>query len=162
MIFFFFNDTATTEIYTLSLHDALPIYVEVVVAEGRVLLGVEHLEHRAGRIAAVVRAHLVDLVDHEHGVLGARVAQRPDDHAGHGADVGPPVAPDLGLVADAAGADALELALHRPGDRAPERGLADAGRADEAEDRRAAALVGELAHGQELEDPVLDLLDVVV
>src|SRR5256884_6818543 len=32
--FFFFNDTATTEIYTLSLHDALPIYfvVPVVVA----------------------------------------------------------------------------------------------------------------------------------
>src|SRR5690349_22675571 len=25
MFFFFFNDTATTEIYTLSLHDALPI-----------------------------------------------------------------------------------------------------------------------------------------
>src|SRR5256885_11738365 len=31
---FFFNDTATTEIYTLSLHDALPIYaVGVVVAQ---------------------------------------------------------------------------------------------------------------------------------
>src|SRR5258708_18690407 len=31
-IFFFFNDTATTEIYTLSLHDALPIcfFVESV------------------------------------------------------------------------------------------------------------------------------------
>src|SRR5256885_14956432 len=26
--FFFFNDTATTEIYTLSLHDALPIYMQ--------------------------------------------------------------------------------------------------------------------------------------
>src|SRR2546430_12260072 len=26
--FFFFNDTATTEIYTLSLHDALPIYAD--------------------------------------------------------------------------------------------------------------------------------------
>src|ERR1022692_3210224 len=26
IFFFFFNDTATTEIYTLSLHDALPIY----------------------------------------------------------------------------------------------------------------------------------------
>src|ERR1041385_9335082 len=25
--FFFFNDTATTEIYTLSLHDALPIWI---------------------------------------------------------------------------------------------------------------------------------------
>src|SRR5256885_9995339 len=29
--FFFFNDTATTEIYTLSLHDALPIYFTVGV-----------------------------------------------------------------------------------------------------------------------------------
>src|SRR3712207_7804227 len=28
-IFFFFNDTATTEIYTLSLHDALPIFLSV-------------------------------------------------------------------------------------------------------------------------------------
>src|SRR5258705_12756453 len=28
-LFFFFNDTATTEIYTLSLHDALPIYPPV-------------------------------------------------------------------------------------------------------------------------------------
>src|SRR5438067_12593483 len=26
--FFFFNDTATTEIYTLSLHDALPIFTD--------------------------------------------------------------------------------------------------------------------------------------
>src|SRR5256885_13143798 len=30
MYFFFFNDTATTEIYTLSLHDALPIFVKSV------------------------------------------------------------------------------------------------------------------------------------
>src|SRR5437868_1597883 len=28
--FFFFNDTATTEIYTLSLHDALPIYNKTI------------------------------------------------------------------------------------------------------------------------------------
>src|SRR2546430_6225921 len=28
LFFFFFNDTATTEIYTLSLHDALPIWSE--------------------------------------------------------------------------------------------------------------------------------------
>src|SRR5258705_13971554 len=30
--FFFFNDTATTEIYTLSLHDALPIFVGITIA----------------------------------------------------------------------------------------------------------------------------------
>src|SRR6266540_5441340 len=32
--FFFFNDTATTEIYTLSLHDALPILPEVRPVRG--------------------------------------------------------------------------------------------------------------------------------
>src|SRR5258707_2003874 len=30
LFFFFFNDTATTEIYTLSLHDALPIFSRTV------------------------------------------------------------------------------------------------------------------------------------
>src|SRR3989442_10467079 len=48
LFFFFFNDTATTEIYTLSLHDALPIYL---VALQRVLLdepldGRDDLRHR--------------------------------------------------------------------------------------------------------------------
>src|SRR5260221_11479729 len=35
-IFFFFNDTATTEIYTLSLHDALPIllFLRIVSLRG--------------------------------------------------------------------------------------------------------------------------------
>ena len=32
LLFFFFNDTATTEIYTLSLHDALPIYAQIAYA----------------------------------------------------------------------------------------------------------------------------------
>src|SRR2546429_3908892 len=35
--FFFFNDTATTEIYTLSLHDALPICELLGPAQGQVL-----------------------------------------------------------------------------------------------------------------------------
>src|SRR2546427_7098559 len=34
VFFFFFNDTATTEIYTLSLHDALPISVTRELAPG--------------------------------------------------------------------------------------------------------------------------------
>src|SRR3990170_5626330 len=35
LFFFFFNDTATTEIYTLSLHDALPIWLAFGVARDR-------------------------------------------------------------------------------------------------------------------------------
>src|SRR5262249_59882095 len=32
LFFFFFNDTATTEIYALSLHDALPIFLEEILS----------------------------------------------------------------------------------------------------------------------------------
>src|SRR2546430_12325137 len=39
--FFFFNDTATTEIYTLSLHDALPIFP--VAVRPRVEIGVSRV-----------------------------------------------------------------------------------------------------------------------
>src|SRR5437870_13878034 len=35
LFFFFFNDTATTEIYTLSLHDALPISVTCLSSSWR-------------------------------------------------------------------------------------------------------------------------------
>ena len=135
--------------------------VEVVVAEARVLLGVEHLEHRAGGVAAEVGAHLVDLVDHQHRVVGLGVAQRADDRPGHRADVGAPVAADLRLVAHPAHRQPLEGAAHRRGHRLAQRGLAHAGGPDEAEDRRAGVVL-ELAHGQELEDAVLDPLDVVV
>src|SRR5260370_18248624 len=37
--FFFFNDTATTEIYTLSLHDALPICVKRAILRAFMLSG---------------------------------------------------------------------------------------------------------------------------
>src|SRR2546429_9242312 len=40
--FFFFNDTATTEIYTLSLHDALPISQEIPDAHAEVERRSEH------------------------------------------------------------------------------------------------------------------------
>jgi hypothetical protein len=135
--------------------------VEVVVAEGRVLLGVEHLEHRAGGVAAKVGAHLVDLVDHQDRVVRAGVAQRAHDRARHRADVGAAVPADLRLVAHAADRHPLELALHRRGDRAPERRLPHPRRAHEHDDR-AARLRVQLADREELEDAVLHALDVVV
>src|SRR3712207_7564144 len=40
LVYFFFNDTATTEIYTLSLHDALPIYAQQHALQPRIALPV--------------------------------------------------------------------------------------------------------------------------
>src|SRR3712207_9162047 len=66
VLFFFFNDTATTEIYTLSLHDALPIYIH---AELDALVADEH------RRPGDQLAHLVLALPAEgavEGVLGVR------------------------------------------------------------------------------------------
>src|SRR2546422_3259494 len=47
-VFFFFNDTATTEIYTLSLHDALPISSEPEEygSEAELFAGIRSFIHR--------------------------------------------------------------------------------------------------------------------
>src|SRR5687768_18566018 len=63
-LFFFFNDTATTEIYTLSLHDALPILAEEIVS-ARVA---EDLPESFGKLVGVDDGAAV-------GVVG-KVAQR--------------------------------------------------------------------------------------
>src|SRR3989449_3126178 len=59
-MFFFFNDTATTEIYTLSLHDALPICVNT---------GRRHRQrHDERRTEAVAR----DVADHHAHAIPTR------------------------------------------------------------------------------------------
>src|SRR5829696_5931534 len=144
--------------------------LEVVVPEGVVLGRVEHLEQGRGGVAAPVGTDLVDLVEQEHRVHGPGLLDGPGDPAGLGADIGAPVAADLGLVADAAEGDPDELAAHGPGDRLAQRGLADTRRADQGDDRPGAApalvgqapLAAELAHGQVLEDAVLHVLEAGV
>src|SRR6185436_84510 len=122
---------------------------------------VQHLEERRRRVAAEVAAELVDLVEHEDRVAAAGALEALDDAAGERADVGAAVAADLRLVAHAAERDAHELAPERARDRLAERGLADAGRAAEAQDR-ALLVRRELAHRDVLDDAPLDLLEVVV
>src|SRR2546430_12249409 len=65
--FFFFNDTATTEIYTLPLHDALPIYGRGGAARsgeppfGRLELG-EQRRRQALAVPAQILAQLGELL----------------------------------------------------------------------------------------------------
>src|SRR3712207_7221869 len=63
---FFFNDTATTEIYTLSLHDALPISVATMIRQ-RFAAHIAHFPPASGSAA---RAQLI--IKEPNGSQGAR------------------------------------------------------------------------------------------
>ena len=71
------------------------------------------------------------------------------------------MAADLGFIPHAAERHAHELAVGGAGDRLPERGLAYARRADEAQDRRL-HLVDARLHREVLHDALLHLLQAVV
>src|SRR5256885_11946504 len=76
--FFFFNDTATTEIYTLSLHDALPICPAVGTSTSTSTSTGQALPHRRGRLWAQGRVH----ADVDQGAEGAsgREGRHGADH----------------------------------------------------------------------------------
>ena len=57
---FFFNVTATTEIYTLSLHDALPIFVEGLLREDLFLVSAEHFISDTAAYADIVLPAAID------------------------------------------------------------------------------------------------------
>src|SRR2546426_10353326 len=67
--FFFFNDTATTEIYTLSLHDALPICKRHDVASGRV----ENVGVRKHVVANITRDRKSTRLNSSHLVISYAV-----------------------------------------------------------------------------------------
>src|SRR3712207_7452150 len=81
MVFVFFNDTATTEIYTLSLHDALPIFTNVARHAGVdraavtfSLVGGTHLRVRVADAGTCERPW-------RHGVgLAAMRERRSEEH----------------------------------------------------------------------------------
>ena len=106
-------------------------------------------------------AELVHLVEHHHRIARLGLADRLNDVAGQRADIGPAMAADLGLVMQSAEAEPHEFAADGARDRLAKRGLAHAGRTDEAQDR-ALALGLQLAHGQKLEDALLDLGQAVM
>lgn len=137
-------------------------------------------------------ADLVDFVNENDRVGALAELERLDELARHSPDVGAAVALDLGHVAHAAHGEAVELAPQRTRDRLadtarettateqrsavstgqPKRrpskpapnvpGLANTGGPDQADDLALRHLPAQLAHGNELQDAVLDVLHAVV
>src|SRR5260370_4980366 len=91
-LFFFFNDTATTEIYTLSLHDALPIYAE---PDREIFRPVRHqqadhlalaqaLRQRPARIVVRSEEHTSELQSHLNLVCRLLLEKKNEQHVASG------------------------------------------------------------------------------
>src|SRR6266536_6225479 len=105
-IFFFFNDTATTEIYTLSLHDALPIRAAGGSAHWHQVDLTEAEQVSAAVANALTESGRVDVVVHAAGVeISHFLPDKPQ--------------PEYDLVFDVKAEGWLNL-LHALGDRAPD------------------------------------------
>src|SRR2546422_3796870 len=76
--FFFFNDTATTEIYTLSLHDALPISSTDVNATNLAFSLVDNV--RITNFATVVTATASQPNASEAGPIAGTFTLRSEEH----------------------------------------------------------------------------------
>ncbi|KIH90129.1 hypothetical protein SPBR_00171 [Sporothrix brasiliensis 5110] len=110
---------------------------QVVVLERVILFRVQHLEHRRGRVAVVAgRPDLVNLVQQDHRVGHAHLAQALHNQARHRRHVCAPVATDFRFVADAAQRDPVELAAQRRRHRPRQARLAHARRAHKQQDGR--------------------------
>ena len=135
-----------------------------------VLCRVEHLQQRRRRVAAVVRADLVDLVQQHDRVHRAGLTDGADDPAGQRTHVGAPVPADLGLVAHPSERYAHKGAAQRPGHRFTQRRLADArgtgqhhdGAGSAATDDLQATLTAPGTHCKVFDDAVLDVVESVM
>ncbi len=136
-------------------------HIQIMIAERVVLLGVENFHQRRGRIAAEIAAELIHFVQHHDRVVGFPALQSLNNLAGQRADVGAPVAANLGFVVHAAKSDAHEFAAERTRDGLAERSFADTWRPHEAKDWPLHAGL-KFLHRQVIEDALLHLLQVVV
>ena len=132
-----------------------------MVPEGNVLFGIENFKKCRCRVTAEIRAKLVDLVKHEDGIARARSANVLNDLPRQSADIGPPMAPDLGFIAHAAERDTDEFAAHGSRDRPTEGSFSYTRRSHEAQDRRF-TLRPQLENGQVFEDPLLNFFQIIV
>src|SRR2546422_9508705 len=80
-LFFFFNDTATTEIYTLSLHDALPILIVALRIKTGGLGCRAYVDGYCGRATLVLSADAAGAAATGAGSCAGRVPPPAEAHA---------------------------------------------------------------------------------
>jgi hypothetical protein len=69
-----------------------------MINEVVVLFRVKHLKEKRGRIAPKILTNPVNLIEHKAGIGDSDPFDLTDDPAGHGSNIGSPVAADFSLI----------------------------------------------------------------
>ena len=117
-------------------HDIAQIkrHIDIMIVKGGVLLGIQNLQKRGGRVTAEIVAELVNLVQQKQRVLCPRLLDGRNDTSRHGAHIRLTVAHDVGFIPHAAEGDAHIFAPNSLCNRTRNGGLANARRPNQADD----------------------------
>src|SRR5689334_6237538 len=135
--------------------------VQIAIDESFVLLWVEHLKQRAGRIATKVGTDLVNLVEHHDRIACAGSPQLLNNAARHRSDISAAMSANFGFVANSAQAHPNKLSLKRISHGLTQARFPDTGRSKQTENRALAKRV-ELAHSEIFNQPALYFDQVIM
>ena len=85
-------------------------HLQIMIHEGRVLLWIQHLQHRRGGIAPKILTHFVDLIQQDQRIGGFGLFQRLNNFTGHRANVSPAVTANFAFITHPAQRDTNKFA----------------------------------------------------
>ena len=132
-----------------------------MISEIDILFGIKNFQQRRRRIALIGLAELVDFVQHDDGIAAAADFHGFDDLSGQGANVRAAMAFDFRFVTHAAEGETEEFPSDSFRDAVAEGGLADSGRADEADDG-AIDFAFQFGDADEFQNALFDVFEAVV
>src|SRR5258708_3333779 len=106
-----------------------------MISKSIVLRGIQNFQKRRRGVTTIIRAKLINLVQHHHRVIYPSAPHRLNDSTRHRTDVGAAMTAQFRFVSDPTKAKAFEVAAERSCDRSAQRRLADARGANETKNR---------------------------
>ena len=85
--------------------------IQIVIAKGRVLFGIQDLEQCRGRIAMEGRPDFINFIEHNDRIRGAHSLHGLDEFPGHGTDISSTVSLNLCFVSHPPKGKAKKLAV---------------------------------------------------
>ena len=136
-------------------------HLQEVIPEGGVLLSIQHLQQRGGRVAPLIVAQLINFIQQQQRIATPRLSDCRDNPAGHSPHIGLAVTPDLRLIVDAAQRDPGHIPVDCFSHTGSNGGLAHARRPYQTENL-SLQLRCQLLDGQKFQNPGLDLFQAEV